>query len=270
MNKVLITGSAGYIGRHLVNLVRDYSYVEGLDKSGCGDCYQHVLDIRKPFAIDKEYDTVIHLAALCNVSQSTKAPIDYYETNVLGTLNVLKGLKYKNFILASTGSAVGLASPYALSKKAAEEIVTEYCTANNKSYTLFRFYNVTGTAGFPPTNPDGLFSSLIRAKDTGKFYIYGKDYPTQDGTAVRDYVHVNEICYSILKAIESPSNKIENLGHGIGHTVLQMANIFQDTNGCEFEIEYKPRRDGDMAISVLDNVSPYMTKIYEMKDLLKI
>jgi UDP-glucose 4-epimerase len=264
MKKVLITGSEGYIGKHLIQMLGNKYDIYKLD----------LKDPTTPLDIctvnwDLEFDTVVHLAALVNVSRSTKFPEDYFNTNVNGTRHLLRNLKYKNFIFASTGSAVGMASPYGISKKMAELIVEDYCKNNNKDYTMFRFYNVTGVDGFPPTNPDGLMASLIKAEETGIFYIYGGDYNTADGTAIRDYTHVNEICLSLSKAIEEPALNLENLGHGVGTSVKEMVEIYKCVNNCEFKVEIKDRRPGDLEISVLDNVSRYMTKLYNIRDLLK-
>jgi len=260
--KLLITGSEGYIGKHLIKLIDNKHEIDGIDlKSG--------IDIRTPLQSYKEYDTVIHLAGLVSVSRSTKYPEEYFDTNVNGTINLLKNIDYKHFIFASTGSAVGLASPYALSKKMAELVVEDYCKKNNKKFTIFRFYNVTGSDGIPPTNPDGLFSSLMEAEKTGVFYLYGDDYNTKDGSCIRDYTHVNEICSAIIKALFKPANKLENLGHGIGTSVKEMIEIYKRINNCEFKVEVKPRRPGDLEKSVLDKISPYMSKLYSMEELLK-
>lgn len=270
MKKVLVTGSSGYIGRHLVNKIKNEFDVEGLDIVLCDDVFLHNIDIRTDFYLDNEYDTVIHLAALANVSKSTTMPVEYFDTNVNGTINVLKNIKYKNFVFASTGSAVGMASPYAVSKRMAEYVVEDYCKKNNKTFTLFRFYNVTGTKGYPPTNPDGLFASLLLAKETGTFYIYGGDYNTPDGTAIRDYTHVDEICEGLKIAIVDPANGLENLGHGIGTSVREMVDLFKQVNSCDFNVEIKDRRPGDLERSVLENVSKYMKTLYKIEDLLKI
>jgi UDP-glucose 4-epimerase len=266
MKKILITGSEGYIGKHLIKMIENHYNVYKLDLVDPTD----PVDIRKHINIDIEFDTVIHLAALVNVSRSTKFPLEYHDTNVNGTVNCLKDLKYKNFVFASTGSAAGMASPYAISKKMAELIVEDYCKKNNKDYTMFRFYNVTGSDGILPTNPDGLFASLIRAKTEGTFYVYGGDYNTPDGSALRDYTHVNEICLALIRSIENPAQGLENLGHGVGTSVKEMVEIFKRVNKCDFKIEIKERRPGDLEKSVLDNISKYMTKLYSMEDLLKI
>jgi UDP-glucose 4-epimerase len=136
------------------------------------------------------------------------------------------------------------------------------CTYTNIPYTTFRFYNVIGSDGYEPTNPDGLFYNLMKAPERGEFTIYGNDYDISiDGTCVRDYIHVNEICSAIRTAIDNPSNKIECLGHGVGYTVNEMVNLFQKVNNVDFDIKYGPRRKGDIAASVLEDVSPYMESI---------
>jgi UDP-glucose 4-epimerase len=232
----------------------------------------YYLNINQPFNLDREFDAVVHLAALVNVGESEKMPIPYYITNVNGTMNVLNKAKTKNFILASTGAAQDCMSVYGVSKRAAEGVVWDYCTNHkNIDYTIFRFYNVIGSTVVPPTNPDGLMLNLMKAKESGSFTIHGNDYTeTKDGTCVRDYIHVEEVCDAIRTAIEKPSNSIECLGHGVGYTVYEMACMFQDVNQCEFEIKYGPRRKGDIPYYVLDNVSPYMRNLYSIKDLLKI
>lgn len=227
------------------------------------------VDIRNFFYFEEEFDTVIHLAALVNVSRSTYYPDEYFDTNVNGTRNVLKTLKYKNFILASTGSAAGMLSPYGISKRMAELIVENYCKEKNIDYTIFRFYNVTGSDGIEPTNPDGLFASLMRAEKEGTFYLYGDKYNTKDGSCIRDYTHVNEICSALIKAIEKPANKLENLGHGIGTSVKEMIEIYKRVNNCNFNVEVKPGRPGDLEVSVLKDISSYMTKSYTIDELMK-
>jgi UDP-glucose 4-epimerase len=187
-------------------------------------------------------------------------------------MNVVNKIKTKNFIFASTGAAQDCASAYGISKRAAEDVVREYCTQHKQQdYTIFRFYNVVGSDGYEPTNPDGLMYNLIKARDTGKFTVFGNDYDiSPDGTCVRDYVHVNEICDALMQAIEKPSNSVECLGHGVGYTVNEIVNLFQKVNDVDFDVVYGPRRKGDIASSVLENVSPYMRNLYTMEELLKI
>jgi UDP-glucose 4-epimerase len=221
----------------------------------------------------------VHLAALVNVGESEVIPIMYYITNLNGTMNVLNKIKTENFIFASTGAAELCQSAYGISKRAAEDVVTEYCTRHTSTpHTIFRFYNVIGSSGYAPTNPDGLMYKLMESSYTREFTIFGNDYETEDGTCVRDYVHVDEICEAIKLAIEKPANKIECLGHGVGYTVREIFDKFLEVNE---EALYKdtdeailrktgPRRKGDAPYSVLEDVSPYMKNLYSIEDLLKL
>ena len=276
MKKVLITGVSGYIGSHLCKLLANDYEVHGLDivdpQAPLNEFYR--CDINRQFALpeDIEYDAVIHLAALVRVGESEQIPIKYYITNLNGTMNVINRIKAKNFIFSSTGAAKDCNSAYGISKRAAEDVIREYCTQHRKQdYTIFRFYNVVGSDGYEPTNPDGLMYNLMKARETGEFTIFGNDYEvSDDGTCVRDYVHVNEICDSLKQAIEKPSNNVESLGHGVGWTVKEIVDEFQKVNNCGFEVKYGPRRKGDLASSVLENVSPYMRNLYTMYDLLKV
>lgn len=274
MKKILITGNSGYIGSHLTKMLQDEYEVHGLDikPPQLMPHTQHNIDIRKLFVLEDEYDAVIHLAALVNVGESEQIPIQYYITNLNGTMNIVNKLNTKNFIFASTGAADGCGSAYGISKRAAEDVVREYCTSHRQTpYTIFRFYNVIGSDGFDPTNPDGLMYNLMKARETGEFTIFGKDYEqTVDGTCIRDYVHVMEICDALKQAIEKPSNSVECLGHGVGYTVREIVNLFQKVNDCEFDVKYGPRRKGDLPSSVLEDVSPYMRNLYTMEELLKV
>lgn len=273
MKKILITGCSGYIGSHLSKiLMKDY-VVHGIDKNDpiVNINWFHKTNINHPIILDEEYDVIVHLAALVNVGESEKIPIMYYITNTNGTMNVVKNIKAKHFIFASTGAAELCHSPYGVSKRMAEDIVREYCSVHRPiPYTIFRFYNVIGSDGIKPTNPDGLFYKLIEATKTGKFTIYGKDYQTHDGTCLRDYVHVLEICNAIKLAIDRPSNSIECLGHGVGYSVKEIVELFQDVNNVDFNIEYGPRRKGDLPVSVLEKTSLYMKELFTIKQLLKI
>jgi len=265
MKKILITGNSGYIGSHLTKMLKDEYQVYGLDKvepQESPDTFYHC-DINRQFNLEDEFDCVIHLAALVNVGESEQKPIQYYITNLNGTMNVLNKIKTKNFIFASTGAAQDCESAYGISKRAAEDVVREYCTTHRSTpYTIFRFYNVIGSEGFAPTNPDGLMYNLIMAMQSKEFTVFGNDYNTRDGTCVRDYVHVNEICDALKQAIEKPSNQIECLGHGVGRTVNEIVDMFKKVNDVDLVVKVGPRRKGDIESSVLENVSPYMRNLY--------
>jgi UDP-glucose 4-epimerase len=280
MKKILITGSSGYIGLHLCKLLGNSYHITGLDrvfKPQYSDKFiqQSVLENKD---VEGEYDTVIHLAGLVQVGGSFLAPMDYYRTNILGTLNMLERVNYKNFIFASTGTVITPTNPYSLSKMNAETLVKQYCELNNKCHTIFRFYNVTGYAGYSPTNPDGLFFNLMKAVETGEFNLYGNQYDTRDGTAIRDYIHVLEICNAIKFAIDNPScvpgaetqPLVENLGSGQGYTVMEIIDAFKRSNYVNFNVNILPARIGDVAVSKLENVSLYMRKMFTLDEMMKI
>ena len=276
--KILITGNSGYIGSHLTKLLSKRPELElyGLDRN------VPQLPVKEqarnniiipgyfPWSNDFEFDCIIHLAAEVAVGRSVTNPIVYYQTNTLGTLRILQELKCKRFIHASTGSAGPMNNPYGISKRASEEIVDQYCKERSIPFTTFRFYNVTGSDGIKPTNPDGLMWNLINAQKTGVFNLFGDDYNTLDGSAVRDYTHVNEICRALEQAIDRSTNQIENLGHGVGTSVKQMIDLYKKVNNCDFDVQICPRRAGDLERSVLDNPSSFMQQLYNMKDLLKV
>lgn len=283
MDTVLVTGCSGYIGSHLCKMLEGKYKVFGLDIKEPQTKLDHFSkqDINRPMqtfmkmgAVPEEivFDAVIHLAALVNVSESERIPIQYYITNLNGTMNVINRINTNNFIFASTGAAELCQSAYGISKRAAEDVVTEYCTRHKlQDYSIFRFYNVIGSAGFSPTNPDGLMFNLMKSAQTKEFTIFGNDYNTVDGTCVRDYVHVEEICDALITAIKKPANGIECLGHGQGRSVLQMFELFKKVNGIDdIELKFGPRRAGDASHSVLENVSPYMNELYAFQDLLRV
>lgn len=276
MKKVLITGCSGYIGSHLINKLKDDYDIWGLDlfppqaEIKENQFIQH--DINHPFGeFPEEFDAVVHLAARVKVNESKQVPIQYYITNLNGTMNVMAKIKTSNFIFASTGVAEYCNDPYGTSKKAAEDVVTEYCTTHNKQdYTIFRFYNVAGVDGYSPTNPDGLMANLLMAPQKGHFTVFGDDYDTPDGSCVRDYIHVNEVCAGIKTAIEKPANKIECLGHGKGHSVKEMVETFKQVNNIDFKVVQSTRREGDLPETVLKEKSTYMQELYSLEELLKV
>lgn len=270
-SNILVTGSDGYIGKHLVKMLNNIgSYnVFTLDIK---DDVNFNIDIRDGLEVMRvgrylDFDAIIHLAALVRMNESVKSPSKYYETNIMGTINLLKYIHTKNFVFASTGGAENPTNPYGLSKLAAEDIVRQFAP---KKSTIFRFYNVTGTDGFPPTNPDGLLFNLINATKTGSFDLYGTDYNTKDGTALREYVHVNDICRALISSIDICSDKIENLAYGDPKTVLEIINKFKEVNNVNFDIVQNPRRDGDAESMFLKHPSIYMERNYTYDQLLVI
>lgn len=272
--RVLITGNSGYIGSHLTHQLKGKCVVVGLDRTQYIIAPDSFLTQNIDYTFNDNtsriFDAVIHLAAEVNVAAGERDPAAYYTTNIHGTLNVLRGIQTRNFIFASTGAAENPTGVYGRSKRAAEDIVQDFCNKKAINYTIFRFYNVIGGDIVPPTNHDGLMYNLLNATKTGTFTIHGQDYPSKDGTCERDYVHVNEICEAISTAVAKPSNRVESLGHGVGYTVKEIVDIFQRVNNVKFDIKFGPRRPGDLASSVLRNVSPFMNPTFSIDDLLKV
>jgi UDP-glucose 4-epimerase len=275
MKKILITGNSGYIGSHLTSLLSNFYEVHGLDikepKIPVSKFYKQDIRTLMNGVLTEEYHAVVHLAALVNVGESEKDPYAYYLTNIIGTINLMNCVTSNNVIFASTGAAEAGMSAYGRSKRVAEDCVCQIANLRHMNYTTFRFYNVIGSTIAAPTNMDGLFYNLIKAMETGKFTIFGNDYQeSPDGTCVRDYVHVMEICEAIREAISKPSNSTESLGHGVGYTVEHIVEKFKELNNVNFGIDYGPRRPGDIPVSVLEDVSSYMKELYTIDDLLKV
>jgi UDP-glucose 4-epimerase len=276
--KVLVTGATGYIGSHVCKLLKEYGhYVDGWDTNIHGehnDISKYVdmfepVDVTDPFAVHGTYDAVVHLAGRSVVPQSLKEPTEYYRVNAMGTSNMLDKVKTPNFIFASTSSAWEMASPYARSKVAAEDIIKE--KANG--YTIFRFFNVSGTDGVnrqlgAPTHLIRV-AAMVAAEKYPHISIFGNDYDTRDGTCIRDYIHVCDLSAAIVKAVEEgPRNTpYECLGSNTGFSVLEVLDAMDKVTGKEMKRVFEDRREGDATASVVDELSEYcvLTKdIYQM------
>jgi len=247
----VITGSAGYIGNALTKKMTALGY--DID----------TWDIRKPMNKPQEkIKCVVHLAALVRVGESVKQPLDYYDTNVTGTLNVIRAFPNAKMVFASTGAAFSPDSPYGHSKVMAEQIVKDSC----KEYTIFRFYNVGGGS---PTNPEGLPLCIEEAKKSKKFTLFGDDYDTKDGTCVRDYIHVDDITDAIVRAVEQPAamTDYEPLGSGQSYTVKEYLDAHRSKYGKLFDVEIGERREGDLPRSEVPFVSEFMTPTKTLEEI---
>ena len=278
MKKVLVTGATGYIGSHVCKLLKEHGHtVIGMDTNIHGE-YNNIAkyadlfyktDITDPNIMFGTYDAVVHLAGRSVVPQSLKEPTEYYRVNAMGTANLLDNVETPNFIFASTSSAWEMASPYAKSKVAAEDIIKEKADG----YTIFRFFNVSGTDGV--NRQLGAPTHLIRVAAmaaAGKFpkiSVYGNDYDTRDGTCIRDYIHVVDLAAAIVKAVENgPTNTpYECLGSNTGFSVLEVLDAMDKVTNKKIERVFEGRREGDATASVVDELSDYcvLTKdIYDM------
>lgn len=278
--KVLVTGASGYIGSHLCKILSERGHsVEGWDIELYGDhndvtyyCDKYrIQDVTKSLKYfrDQTYDAVVHLAGRSVVPESMTCPTEYYRVNITGTDNVVKNINTPHLLFASTASAWEMASPYAISKRAAEDVIKEHADG----YTIFRFFNVSGTDGV--NKQLGEATHLIRVAAmaaTGKIpeiKIYGNDYDTRDGTCLRDYVHVVDLANAIANAIErGPANTpYECLGSNTGYSVLEVLDAFERATGVTLKRAFAPRRDGDAVVSLVDNISDLINAEKTVEDM---
>lgn len=274
--KVLVTGATGYIGSHVCKTLKEHGYhitawdinlhKEYNDISKYCDVFYN-WDVTKN--VRGEFDSVVHLAGRSVVPQSLKEPAEYYRVNTMGTSNLLNRVQTDNFIFASTSSAFEMASPYARSKVAAEDIIKE----KSNGYTIFRFFNVSGTNG--TYKQLGIPSHLIRvaamvaAEKLPHINIFGVDYPTRDGTCIRDYIHVSDLSNAIVKAVQcGPQNTpYECLGSKHGWTVFEVLDVMERVTGKKLTRIISPRREGDVVASVVDKLSNYATLTRTIEDM---
>lgn len=260
MKHILVTGASGYIGSHLTKRLAEAGHqVDALDQyRGINDVSAYVnrfivADIVKVkrHSFKKDYDCVVHLAGLISVEQSCEIPARYAEVNVTGTANILSMVPADHYIFASTSNAFTPVNPYAQTKLLAESLIKRH--ANNHS--IFRFYNVAGADGFWQT---GTASHLIRiaaecaAGKRSYMNLYGTDWPTKDGTCVRDYIHVADIVTGIMQAVDKPVNQdFQCLGTGIGYSCREVIDTMQRVTGKDFTVVPTDRRAGDPAITAI-------------------
>lgn len=247
---IIVTGAKGYIGSVLMSKLD----ARGIDIKDW--------DIRTPIEPNYDVTCVVHLAALVRVGESVEKPAEYYDTNVNGTLNVIKAFPNAKFIFASTGAAFSPDSPYGHSKVMSEQMIKDIC----KEYTIFRFYNVGGGI---PTNPEGLPMGIQKAKETGIFTIFGDDYDTKDGTCVRDYFHVEDLTDALVKAVNEPAamTDYEPLGSGESYTVKEYVDTYIKKYGKQFEVVYGDRREGDVPGLDVPFVSKFMNITKQLEDI---
>jgi UDP-glucose-4-epimerase GalE len=288
---ILVTGGAGYVGSHTCKTLHEYGFTpvtfDNLSTGHrefvkWGPLYEGDLlkqsDIEEVFDLYK-IDCVMHFAAKAYVNESTLDPIKYYRENIQASVNLLETFiqhKGKAFVFSSSCATYGIPNlpyinentsqnpinPYGFTKLAIEKLIIDLQKLHNFNYTILRYFNAAGAdanleIGESHLNETHVIPLLLRAAEVnGTFKIFGHDYDTPDGTAVRDYVHVNDIALGHLRSLEvmleQKRNIICNLGTGIGISVLELVNQIKLWKS-DFTIKFEPRRSGDPASLVAEN-----------------
>jgi UDP-glucose 4-epimerase len=289
--RVLVTGGAGYIGSHMVKLLVDRGdEVTVLDdlSTGHADAVRGGKLVRGDIADlpevtrllqERAVEAVIHFAACSLVAESVADPLKYYTRNVGGTAALLRAMReagVEKIVFSSTAAVYGEPqrmpideahstlpiNPYGASKLAVERMLADCSAAYGLRAAALRYFNAAGAhaeAGLgerhhPETH---LIPLVLRAAmQKAAVSVFGKDYPTRDGTCVRDYIHVSDLCDAHLRALEwlaaSRTYGCFNLGNGDGATVLEVIEAARRVTGSDIRINEAARRAGDPPALVAD------------------
>jgi UDP-glucose 4-epimerase len=260
--RILLTGGFGYIGAHVAAQLSSHGFsFDVIDKNFMSpnrDFVRHraaatwEIDLQDPLFPNllSGYDVIIHLAAYISVEESTKKPAEYWKNN-LGSTFAFDLSTVDHLIFASTGTAFNPTNPYAATKVACERYLHDMRAAGKLNHTIFRFYNVSGLGnGIKPTGqPTHLIriAALAARGEIPELTVFGSDYDTRDGTAIRDYIHVEDVAASIVNAIKKgPANtEFECLGTGSGSTVLEVIAAMEKATGKKINLKFAGRRAGD-------------------------
>jgi len=288
--RVLVTGGAGYIGSVTAVVLRDQGHeVEILDDLSSGHrravpdgCTFHEGSLHDRSLLDavfsRPFDAVVHFAAHSLVGESVSNPLKYWRNNVGGTLTLLERVAWggaRRFVFSSTAAVYGEpdavpiteeaalmpVNPYGQTKLAMERAMADAAAASGFSAVALRYFNAAGaweTRGEdhdPETHliPRLLRSVLLREET---FALYGDDYPTPDGTCIRDYIHVRDLAEAHALALlwaEDPGFTAINLGTGTGSSVREIISAAADVTGRDIDPPVHPRRPGDPARLVAAN-----------------
>ena len=281
MTRVLIVGGAGYIGSHVAWVLQESGYEvrifddfsNGLRRRVDGFFSDvvvgDVLDRKALTEALSDVGAVIHLAAKKAVGESVANPLKYYQHNVGGTLNLLAGMSakgVKKLVFSSTAAVYSPSkkesiteedetqplSPYGATKLLSEKLISEVSKSEGFSSVSLRYFNVVGSSKleFGDNSKDNLVPKVFAAlANSERPEIYGDDYPTSDGTCIRDYIHVEDIAQAHLFALKAtekaPIDKVYNVGSGSGYSVREMMNQISKSIGVELNPKVVGRRDGD-------------------------
>ncbi|MEL4893955.1 UDP-glucose 4-epimerase GalE [Crocosphaera sp. Alani8] len=290
---ILVTGGAGYIGSHAVLSLQKAGYnVIVYDNLSYGhpEIVKDVLgvelivgDTNDRSMLDKVFSTrniaaVMHFAAFIAVGESVKEPAIYYQNNVVGTLTLLEAMMAANinkFVFSSTCAIYGTPqeipmtenhpnnplSPYASSKYMVEKILKDFDRAYGLKSVVFRYFNASGAdpsgnLGEDHTPETHLIplALLTALKKRDHLFIFGTDYETPDGTAIRDYIHVNDLASAHVLGLnyllEGGDSEMFNLGNGNGFSVREVIEMTKNVTGIDFLVKESDRRPGDVPILV--------------------
>lgn len=284
--KVLVTGGAGYIGSVIIEGLLDAGH-EAVIYDSMINGHEAALpqgvpvvrgDVRDTTLLertlrDERIEAVIHMAGLIEAGLSVTYPERFFAANVGGTASVCEAMcavGVRRLVFSSTGSIYGNTNtapfdeetppspenPYAESKLISERMLAVIAPARNIACTALRYFNAAGAtecngeAHEPETHLIPLV--LSAAERQAPVSIFGADYPTADGTAIRDYVHVSDLAQAHLRALtrEQPGLRIYNVGTGTGYSVREIVTTAQEVTGIDFPVHIEPRRPGDQIISV--------------------
>ena len=222
-------------------------------------------------------DAVIHFAAKKAVGESVRLPIDYFQTNITGLLALLEAMNtagVHNLVYSSSATVyaetetlpidedapLGFASPYAFTKLAGEQIMAQVAASNPAwAFGILRYFNPAGAheSGLIGEDPNGIPNNLlpyiakVATGDLPALNIFGNDYPTPDGTGMRDYIHVEDLAeghvLSLAALLAGKGGHVLNLGTGVGFSVMDMLQTYSRACGRDLPYVIAPRRDGDLA-----------------------
>lgn len=293
MKNILVIGGAGYIGSHMVRMLAKQGYnpvvFDNLSKGHREAVANYPFELgdlgdkARLTEVFKKYgiEAVMHFAAFAEVGESVKEPSKYYHNNVakvLDLLDALVGNDIKYFVFSSTAATFGEPvrpkideshpqnpiNPYGNTKLMVEKILADFDTAYGLKATALRYFNASGADDSGEIgeshNPETHLIPIVLQAAAGKrasIKMFGTDYPTPDGTCVRDYVHVNDLARAHILALEKmfKDNVSErfNLGSGNGFSVAEIVKEAKRITGIDFTVEKAPRRDGDPAVLVADS-----------------